>query len=66
MIPKNQKIGILFSGGIDSTFIAFMLKKLNIPFTCYTAKLEGGNIEEALDYKYAKEISEKYNFPLKV
>jgi asparagine synthase (glutamine-hydrolysing) len=63
---KNKRIGILFSGGIDSTFIAFILKKLGIQFTCYTAKVEGGNIKEANDLIYAKKIAEKYNFNLKI
>jgi asparagine synthase (glutamine-hydrolysing) len=65
-VPKDQKIGILFSGGIDSTFIAFALKKLKIPFTCYTAKVEGGNILEAEDLIYAKEIAQEYDFDLKI
>ncbi len=66
MVPENQKIALLFSGGIDSTFIAMVLKKHKIPFTCYTALLEGGNIEEASDYVYAVEIAKKYDFELKV
>jgi len=63
---KKHKIGILFSGGIDSTFIVYVLKKLGVDFTCYTAKLEGGNIEEASDLIYAKEIAKKYKFKLKI
>jgi len=66
MVPFGQKLGLLFSGGIDSTFIAYILAKNNVDFTCYTAKLEGGNIEEAPDYIYAKEIAKKYGFKLKV
>ena len=65
-IPKNQKVGVLFSGGIDSTIIAYLLKKYNIDFTCYTAKVNGGNIKEASDLIYAKEIAQKYNFNLKI
>ena len=65
-IPENKKIGLLFSGGVDSTAIALTLKKLNVDFTCYTAKLEGGNIEEAQDLVYAKEIAHKYNLPLSI
>lgn len=65
-VPKNQKVGLLFSGGIDSTYIALALKELKVNFTCYTAKVKGGNIEEASDYIYAKEIAKKYNLKLKV
>ena len=34
--PK-KKIGILFSGGIDSLMLAVYLKKLKYNFTCYTS-----------------------------
>ena len=30
------RFGILFSGGVDSSLIAFVAKKLNCSFTCYT------------------------------
>lgn len=63
---ENKKIGLLFSGGIDSTFIAYVLQDLGIEFTCYTAKLEGGNIAEAEDLIYATEIAQKYNLNLKI
>lgn len=65
-VPQNQKIGLLFSGGIDSTFIAYTLKLLGIDFTCYTAELKGGNLQQAEDLIYAKEIAKKYNFKLKI
>ncbi len=65
-IPKNQKIGVLFSGGIDSTFVAYVLKELGVDFTCYTAKALGGNIKEASDLIYGREIAEKYGFDFKV
>lgn len=66
-IPESKhKIGVLFSGGIDSTFICYVLKELNIDFTCYTAKVEGGNIKEAEDLIYAKEIAKKYGYKLDI
>ncbi|MEC8221075.1 MAG: asparagine synthase-related protein, partial [Nanoarchaeota archaeon] len=46
---KEKKVGLLFSGGIDSTVIALILKELNCDFIAYTAKIEGNNIEEAQD-----------------
>lgn len=42
------------------------MKKHDIDFTCYTARLNGGNIQEASDLTYAKEIAKKYNLNLKV
>jgi len=54
------KFGVLFSGGVDSTLIAFLCKKYNFDFTCYTI-----GIENSQDIVYAKTIAEKYNFNLK-
>lgn len=54
------KFGISFSGGVDSTFIAFMCKKYNYDFTCYTI-----GVENSQDIEYAKRIAEKYSFNLK-
>jgi len=54
------KFGILFSGGVDSTLIAFLCKKYNYNFTCFTIGLENSQ-----DIEYAKRIAEKYNFDLK-
>ena len=54
------KFGILFSGGVDSTLIAFICKKYNYEFTCFTIGLENSQ-----DVQYAKIIAKKYNFNLK-
>ncbi|MBI2565374.1 hypothetical protein HYV79_05340 [Candidatus Woesearchaeota archaeon] len=37
----NKKFGIFFSGGVDSTTIAFLCKQNNADFTCYSVGLEG-------------------------
>jgi diphthine-ammonia ligase len=60
-IPKTKKIGLFFSGGIDSLILAHYLKKLGYNFTCYTSSLN----KEAEDLKYAKEISKHSGFKLK-
>ena len=58
---KNTgKFGVLFSGGVDSTLIAFLCKKHNFDFTCFTIGLENSQ-----DIEYAKRIAEKYNCDLK-
>jgi diphthine-ammonia ligase len=62
-IPK-VKFGLLFSGGIDSTYIAYYLKKKNIDFTCYTAVLDSDT--EAKDYLAAKEVAKELNLKLKI
>jgi len=54
------KFGILFSGGVDSTLLAFLCKKYNLGFTCYTIGLENSQ-----DIEYAKIIANKYDLDLK-
>ncbi len=50
---------ILFSGGIDSTIIAKILKDNNRKIKCYTVGLK-----DSPDIEYSKKISEDYNFPI--
>jgi asparagine synthase (glutamine-hydrolysing) len=65
-IPQNKKIGLLFSGGTDSTLIALTLKELGIKFTCYTTNITGGNVKEGEDLKAAKQIAKECNLNLKI
>lgn len=65
-IPENKKIGLLFSGGIDSTFIALTLKKLNVPFTCYTAALTEPGLTEASDLEWSKKVAKELDLDLKI
>ncbi len=65
-IPKGQKIGLLFSGGVDSTYIATILKNMNIPFTCYTAGIKEEGMKEADDVVYAKKAAELLDLHLKI
>jgi diphthine-ammonia ligase len=58
--PK-KRIGILFSGGIDSLMLAVYLKKLNYNFTCYTSAYK----EDSQDLIFAKEIAKELNLNLK-
>lgn len=62
---KNQKIGILFSGGVDSTLLAFLCKKFGRDFVCYTAALEEPSMQPAPDFVSAQKVAEKLGFPLK-
>ena len=61
----DQKIGILFSGGVDSALIALICRQLGVDFTCYTAALKDGNFQDAQDMVYAKKVAERYGFELK-
>ncbi len=37
----NKGFGVLFSGGVDSSFIAFLLKNLGCRFTCFSVGVNG-------------------------
>ncbi|MFT4313013.1 MAG: diphthine--ammonia ligase, partial [Candidatus Woesearchaeota archaeon] len=60
----TQKIGVLFSGGIDSTILAYILQKLHVPFTCYVAGLQSDT--ESDDVFMAQKIAKAYGFPIEV
>ena len=57
-LPEN--FGVLFSGGIDSTFIAQVCKQLGENFTCYCVGLE--NSEDIIE---AEKVSKALNLKLK-
>ena len=57
----KKRVGIVFSGGIDSFLLAYMIQKLGIPFTCYTAGRKGSS-----DIEWASTVANQYKFPLKV
>ena len=62
---KNKKIGLLFSGGVDSTFIAHTLQKLQVDFTCYTTVLDTTTaIPE--DLIYAQKVAKDLNLTLRI
>ncbi len=63
---SNKKTAVLFSGGIDSTVIAFLLKKPGIDFTCYTAVLDEPGTKKAEDLIWAEKVSKEFRFNLKV
>lgn len=59
----TPKFGILFSGGVDSSLIAFISKQLKCNFTCYTVGLEGSD-----DIVWAQKAANEYklNFKCKI
>jgi asparagine synthase (glutamine-hydrolysing) len=68
-IKKNipeEKFGILFSGGVDSTLIAQVCKKNKTNFICYTAALKEKGLKQAEDLTYAKKAAKKLKLKLKV
>ncbi|MFT4311296.1 MAG: diphthine--ammonia ligase [Candidatus Woesearchaeota archaeon] len=63
---SNKKTGLLLSGGVDSSFIAAILKKLKVPFKCYVAGLNEKGLKESEDIKYAKKVAKELEIDLEV
>lgn len=55
----EEKFALLFSGGIDSTIIAFIAKKLGRNFTCYSFGLKGAD-----DLEWARKASKELGLEL--
>jgi asparagine synthetase B (glutamine-hydrolysing) len=62
---KKKKFGILFSGGVDSTLIALVCKKLGCSFTCYTSYFSYQGVQESEDLVWAKKVAKSLNLKLK-
>jgi len=56
----TDRFGILFSGGVDSTLISFIAKKLGCDFVCYSV-----GIETSDDIKWAQSAAKEYGFEIK-
>mgnify|MGYP001349555898 CR=1 FL=1 len=56
----TPKFGVLLSGGVDSSLIAFVAKQLKCNFTCYTV-----GIENSEDVEWAKKVAQEYNLNFK-
>lgn len=65
-IPQGEKFGVLFSGGLDSTLIAYLCKDLGADFVCYTVAVDDPAMEEAEDLVYAKSIAADLGLPLRI
>lgn len=64
-VASKKKIGLLLSGGVDSTLIGFILHKHKIPFTCYTAALTHEPLAIASDLIMARQAATLYHWPLR-
>ena len=54
---KADRIGVLFSGGVDSTLIALLLKQMKINPICISVGVQDGNTRPSPDILYAREIA---------
>ena len=57
----DDKVGIAFSGGVDSTLIAFLCDKLDREFTLYTV-----GFADSKDVLAAQTIADEMDWPIKV
>jgi asparagine synthase (glutamine-hydrolysing) len=60
-IQDFEKVGIIFSGGIDSVIIAYLAAKMVPEVICYTCGAKDSN-----DIAYALQIANRLNIKLKV
>jgi asparagine synthase (glutamine-hydrolysing) len=56
-----RRVGIIFSGGIDSVIVAWLAKKMVPEVICYTAGIEGST-----DIAFARKIAKKLKLKLRV
>ncbi len=58
--PPKEKFGVMFSGGVDSSFIAYICKKKKADFICYAV-----GIENSTDIEAAKKAAKLLGIKLK-
>ncbi len=61
----GRKFGLLFSGGIDSTYLAHYFKQQGYDFTCYTAVLETDGTPPS-DLLAAQNVAKELGLHLKI
>ncbi len=62
----DEKFGILFSGGVDSSLIALVAKKAGKDFVCYTVGFKDEGTKEPEDVVYAEKAADAIGVNLKV
>ena len=62
-VPEGE-LGLLFSGGVDSTMVAAALQELDKDFTAYTSGIQHGNVNAPRDMDWARKIADKMDIKL--
>lgn len=63
-IPDSNRVGILFSGGVDSAFLALIAKQLGAKVTLYVAALDDEEKSTPHDLLAARQAAEELDLPL--
>jgi asparagine synthetase B (glutamine-hydrolysing) len=56
-VPEEH-YAVFLSGGVDSSAIALLCKKVNPDFTCYNVGFQDGDMEPAPDFVWAKKVAD--------
>lgn len=56
-LENVDEVGICFSGGLDSSYIAALCKKFKANFTCYTVGFQDGQFKDPEDVIEAENVS---------
>lgn len=62
-LEQGRRVGVLFSGGVDSTLLAMICKHLGADFVCYAAGVSWSGTE-AEDLRWARASAELHGFEL--
>lgn len=65
-MPHDDTIGLLFSGGLDSTLLAYLAKSLGRKIICYTVAVADPSMKAAEDLQFAERIAAELDVQLKV
>ncbi len=63
---KNEKMGLLLSGGLDSSIVAYLLKITKHKFICYVVEINNSNFKNSEDIIYAKRLAKDLGLKLRI
>jgi len=64
-VPGEEKFGLMFSGGVDSSIIALLLKRSGKDFNCYTIGFKNDDTKEPEDVEAAERAANLIGVKLK-